>query len=39
MNTKETLNANVDEISNVFFNQVKIMTSKNLKSFEVQFSA
>ena len=39
MNTKETLNANVTEINSLFFNQVKVMTSRNLRSFDSQFVA
>ncbi len=39
MNTKETLNADTNEINSLFFNQIKTLTSKNLSSFDAQFSA
>lgn len=39
MNTKETLNADKDKISLLFFNQIKSLTSKNLRSLDSQFVA
>jgi len=39
MGTKETLNANVKEINSLFFKQIKSLTSKNLSSFDSQFTA
>jgi len=39
MNTKETLNADKKEISDLFFNQIKALSLKNLSSFDSQFSA
>jgi hypothetical protein len=39
MNTAKTLNANVNEINSIFFNQISKLTSKKLSSFEMQFSA
>jgi hypothetical protein len=39
MNTKETLNADVNDINALFFNQIKKITCKNLNSFDLQFAA
>jgi hypothetical protein len=39
MNTSKTLNADVTEINNLFFNQIKALTLKNLSSFDSQFAA
>lgn len=39
MNTKETLNADKKEINDLFFNQIKALSLKNLSSFDSQFVA
>jgi len=39
MNTSKTLNADVNKTNELFFNQIKALTAKNLRSFEMQFSA